>query len=99
MKKILILLVFAALVFTFIILSKSSSLNNRNINLDIFSNPKGQPLYATGNCNSHADCFASGCSSQVCSNHEVITTCEEIDFPEKETYSCGCVESRCVWFR
>ena len=66
---------------------------------EVLMNKDNLPAMATGNCNSDSDCFPSGCSSQVCSNHEVITTCEVVEIPEKETYSCGCLDKRCVWFR
>ncbi len=68
-------------------------------NLEIFADKNGSPALATGSCSSDSECRASGCSSQICSNHEVVTTCELGVFPEKETYSCGCKNDRCVWYR
>ena len=65
----------------------------------ILTNKEGSPAMASGNCNQNSDCFPSGCSSQVCANHEVVTTCEVVEIPEKETYSCGCIQNRCVWYR
>ena len=66
---------------------------------EILTNKNGEPIFSTGNCSSNLDCFPSGCSSQICANHEVVTTCELVEIPEKETYTCGCINQRCVWFR
>jgi len=65
----------------------------------ILTDDKGNPVMASGNCNLPSDCFLTGCSSQVCANHEVITTCEAVEFPEKATYSCGCIDQRCLWYK
>jgi len=66
---------------------------------DILTSSDGTPMFATGNCNDNLDCFPSGCSKHVCANHEVETSCEEIDFPTQEAQTCGCINSRCVWFQ
>ena len=67
--------------------------------LEIFSNSEGKPALATGSCNEDSDCFSSGCSNHICSSHSITTTCELGQFPEKETYTCGCQNNRCVWYR
>ncbi|OGM04793.1 hypothetical protein A2715_01390 [Candidatus Woesebacteria bacterium RIFCSPHIGHO2_01_FULL_39_32] len=101
----LIIVLFPLIILSIFYFSKHSSDNNSQPSdnetqrFDILVNDKGQPQMATGNCNQNSDCFPTGCSSQVCANHEVFTTCEVVDFPEKETYSCGCIENRCVWYR
>lgn len=72
---------------------------SENNHVEIFSDSKGTPLLATGSCKNNSDCIQTGCSSQICANHKLTTTCELGKFPEKETYKCGCLENQCVWFR
>ena len=51
-------------------------------------------------CNADADCFAAGCSSEVCSaEHGVVTTCEAFRIEGwPEDAACGCVASQCRWY-
>lgn len=55
--------------------------------------------YSSGACLSDADCFSSGCSGQVCSNEDVITTCEWRSCYDASAYGleCGCVAGLCQW--
>ena len=49
-------------------------------------------------CDSDDDCFRTGCSSEVCANHDVITTCMyRSDYACLQYASCGCVGQRCAW--
>ena len=66
---------------------------------EILMTKSGKPMFASGNCASNDDCIQAGCSQQFCANHEIVTTCEYVEIPEKETYSCGCINNSCVWFR
>ncbi|MDP3918953.1 MAG: eight-cysteine-cluster domain-containing protein [Nanoarchaeota archaeon] len=55
-----------------------------------------------GECETAADCAATGCSGQVCLGvHEegVITTCEWTECYDASRYGlgCGCVEGQCQW--
>ncbi|OGM22660.1 hypothetical protein A2865_04205 [Candidatus Woesebacteria bacterium RIFCSPHIGHO2_01_FULL_39_17] len=100
MKRVIaIILLISLLFFIYFYFSTKTSQKQDSNKTEVLTNEKGAPLMATGNCNQDTDCFPSGCSSQICANHEVITTCEVVEIPEKETYSCGCVENRCVWYR
>lgn len=50
-------------------------------------------------CRADADCFAAGCSGEVCSAQQGVTsTCDVVDF-SLEGASCGCVAGQCVWWR
>lgn len=66
----------------------------------VYADSQGKPLYSNGACRADVDCVPAGCSNQVCSSDPgIITTCEiRPDFPNTDTYSCGCVETRCVWY-
>lgn len=79
---------------------KGSNQAGGNIkSIEIFSDSSGNPILAMGNCSQDSDCSPTGCSSHICSDHSVTTTCELGEFPEKETYACGCQDNRCVWYR
>ncbi|MGB6839343.1 MAG: hypothetical protein WBD86_03150 [Microgenomates group bacterium] len=67
----------------------------------IYKDEKGEPKYALGTCKIDSDCVPAGCSSQLCSNDlDIITTCEfREDFPDKNIYSCGCIEKKCAWYK
>lgn len=100
MKNIFIIIILIPLLILFFFFyNAEKKTTNKAPDTEILKNKDGLPAMATGNCNSSSDCFPSGCSSQVCANHEVVTTCEVVEVPEKETYSCGCINNRCVWFR
>ena len=54
--------------------------------------PKGQ------GCNSDSDCIITGCSSQICSNEPVISTCEwREEYACVKLSECGCNEGQCKW--
>ena len=51
-------------------------------------------------CATDADCIVTGCSSQVCANEDVATTCEwreEYACYADEYTSCGCQQGSCGW--
>lgn len=89
------------LITSFFLISKDLTVNkNQNSSkLQIFSDSEGNPALCMGYCQEEDDCLPSGCSSMICTNHEVTTTCELGRFPEKETYKCGCQNNKCVWYR
>jgi eight-cysteine-cluster-containing protein len=93
------LLIFIFLLYNNFIINKNTTIKDNVIKREILINSKGEPLYATGNCSSENYCFRSGCSRQICANHEITTTCEILEIPDLNTYSCGCVNQRCVWYR
>src|SRR4030043_148822 len=103
MKKILIIFCASAFfIISFSFLYRKDNTSKENIStkpIEIFADSDGNPALAMGNCKENPDCSPSGCSSQICSDHNVTTTCELGDFPEKETYTCGCQNDRCVWYR
>ncbi len=102
--KISLLAIFLLISYSFVYRKEKESAqdplseNNKRAT-KIFSNSEGNPILAIGNCNEISDCIPTGCSSQICSDHSVTTTCELGEFPEKETYSCGCQNGKCVWYR
>lgn len=67
----------------------------------ILRTSSGGLKYAQGNCKSNSDCNLAGCSSQICSSDpSIATTCELIaDHPKDQNYSCGCIESKCAWYK
>jgi eight-cysteine-cluster-containing protein len=98
--KAAFLVIFLTISFSFLLKSDRSSQNQKVAEiLEIFSDSEGNPVLATGSCNENSDCFPSGCHSLICSSHNITTTCELGQFPEKETYTCGCQNNRCVWYR
>lgn len=51
-------------------------------------------------CESHDDCFETGCSGQFCASVDIPSTCEWL--PEYACYGepvtpCGCVDGFCAW--
>ena len=66
-----------------------------------YKDESGQPKYAQGTCEADEECSPAGCSAQVCTNDPgLITTCEiKEDFPDKNIFSCGCIKTRCVWYK
>lgn len=66
----------------------------------VYADEKDQPKYSRGSCQKDEECVPAGCSGQLCSNDPgLITSCElRSDFPDKEKYACGCVETSCAWF-
>jgi eight-cysteine-cluster-containing protein len=51
-------------------------------------------------CTGDAGCYKAGCSSEVCSAQQsVTTTCEVQDWPQGKDALCGCVSGQCVWYR
>lgn len=57
-----------------------------------------------GPCTTNADCYAGGCSGQVCQSIEedpIITTCEWRKCYDDEAFgvNCGCVAGNCIWQR
>jgi eight-cysteine-cluster-containing protein len=52
-------------------------------------------------CQDDSGCFVGGCSSEVCSAEEgVSSTCEmPADGWPSAGASCGCVQGECVWYR
>ncbi len=74
--------------------------NNPNCNLGI--NPTGicVELPRGRDCQQDSDCIISGCSGQVCTNHNVITTCDyrpEYACYNPQNTSCGCTQGFCGW--
>lgn len=66
----------------------------------------GEELYARvegigaeNACASDADCVKTGCSSEVCSAEQIVTTCEMRTWPQEMGAECGCVDGQCVWYR
>ncbi|KKQ95411.1 MAG: hypothetical protein UV74_C0013G0198 [Candidatus Woesebacteria bacterium GW2011_GWB1_43_14] len=59
----------------------------------------GSLKYAQGECDLDNECEPSGCSEEVCSSDPNINTACEIkkDFPDNQSYRCGCFDSRCAW--
>ncbi len=50
-------------------------------------------------CNRDRDCYASGCSSEVCSAEpEVMSDCAVVETHFPADASCGCVDNQCQWF-
>jgi len=100
-NKLTKFIVFILILFTFFILLNFLSVNNKSgpKDIEILSSSEGVPMFATGNCNTNLDCFPSGCANHICANHDVVTTCENIDFPEKVAHTCGCIDNKCVWFK
>jgi len=70
-------------------------------NISVYADINNEPKYALGECIFDSECFVGGCSGQICSNDEgVITTCEiRDDFPDKNIYSCGCINKKCAWYK
>jgi len=70
-------------------------------NTQIYLDKNGEPKYAIGNCLKDTDCKQIGCSQHICSNNQYLaSTCElSSDYPDKTIYSCGCIASRCVWYK
>lgn len=64
------------------------------------------PLYARvegaslkNDCAADAGCYVGGCSSEVCSAEEGVTTsCDVIEKPQGADARCGCVSGQCVWY-
>ena len=82
--------------------SKDTPTNSQNSYLiTVYKNEQGYPKYALGDCRSDAECIPAGCSEQICSNDpDLATTCEvRSDFPDKNSFSCGCIENLCLWYR
>jgi eight-cysteine-cluster-containing protein len=52
----------------------------------------------SNSCDSDAECHAAGCSKEVCSaDQDVTTTCNE--YPDQpKAASCGCVRGLCIWY-
>ena len=105
-KKIYIysfMILLTIVVLLFVILRFPNLLQRKEVyqanEIDILQTRSGERMLANGNCNKDYDCSPTGCSKQVCDNHEVVTTCELIDVPQFDTYTCGCIESSCVWYR
>ena len=97
-----VLVILAVAVFLIFLFNRPRSVTTNlttNQGYEILSTKSGEPMLANGNCNYDSDCVQTGCSAHICANHEIVTTCELIDFPEKETYSCGCINNLCVWYR
>jgi len=69
--------------------------------------PADNALYARvegaslkNDCAADAGCYKAGCSSEVCSAEQgITTTCEVQDWPQGKDARCGCVSGQCVWFR
>jgi eight-cysteine-cluster-containing protein len=64
--------------------------------------PTDDPFYerfegigAANACTQDADCFAGGCSGEVCAAEIVASTCEGL--PRHPSGGCGCVAGQCVW--
>lgn len=80
---------------------KSQIRNNGNADETTLPNEyfSGKSRFSRGMCAKDSDCFVGGCSGEVCSSEsDVITTCEYSEnFPNKVSYSCGCVSQVCGW--
>lgn len=51
---------------------------------------------STGECSRDSQCYVRGCSNEVCSTkQEITTTCEVVT--KIDNVECGCEESVCVW--
>ncbi len=55
-----------------------------------------------GHCTADEDCFAGGCSGQVCQTRggePAETTCEWRECYDDDLHDveCGCVENQCKW--
>ena len=49
-------------------------------------------------CSVDQDCYATGCSGEVCTGEPVATTCEYLEEYGCLTFaSCGCVDGSCMW--
>jgi eight-cysteine-cluster-containing protein len=59
----------------------------------------GNSRFSRGTCAKDSDCFAGGCSGEVCGNEkDSISTCEySEDFPSTKRFECGCVNKVCGW--
>lgn len=70
--------------------------------------PAGHPQHARvegtsfqNGCSADSGCFVGGCSSEVCSAEEgVSSTCEApVDGWPTTGATCGCVAGQCIWYK
>lgn len=69
--------------------------------------PADHALYARvegaslkNDCTGDAGCYKAGCSSEVCSAEQgITTTCDVQDWPQGKDALCGCVSGQCLWYR
>lgn len=101
-----LLLIFAGIILVVSILislrgSRLSRQEEVNEKAEIYKEESGEAKYSLGSCKKNSDCTPAGCSNQICSsNPGLVTTCEiKGDFPDKNIYSCGCIEESCVWYK
>ena len=67
---------------------------------EVLVGKSGSPLSASGGCVVDEDCYAAGCSNEVCTNIEgFMSTCELRDVPSNDGYSCGCIKDSCSWYK
>jgi eight-cysteine-cluster-containing protein len=53
---------------------------------------------AGGGCGTTHPCIATGCSGQICADHDVITTCEwRSEYSCYHLTDCACVNGTCAW--
>ena len=49
-------------------------------------------------CFSDSGCKSTGCSGQICSHTEVVSTCEyKSEYDCFKNTTCGCINNKCQW--